>query len=161
MEEFPNSCLVLLGVYKKHFTTGPSGLQSHGQESICGHSPAPTPAPVSRSLDEAGWTDWHVRLRYLWNSISPTPCDSQEPHREAAERILSGPRRGIQWSNKSNIPQKDPWTFQSSGWGTRKDRTKDSKLGVKRPRSESWLCPTFRQAFLWAPVFTFIREKLI
>lgn len=47
------------------------------------------PAPVSKSLGEAGWTGWTgwtVRFGYLWNSISHAPCNSQEHHREAAEK---------------------------------------------------------------------------
>lgn len=63
------------------------------------------PAPVSRSLGEAGWTGWDVGLGYLWISISLAPCDSQEHPREAAKKYLSGPRRKIQLSNESTSPE--------------------------------------------------------
>lgn len=77
------------------------------------------PAPVIRSLGKAGWAGWDERLGYLWNSISLAPCNSQEHHREDAERIFSGPRRGIQLSNESNAPGRAHRHFRAVAEGPR------------------------------------------
>lgn len=71
------------------------------------------PAPVSRSLREAGQTGWNVRLGYLWISISPLlhllGVSQGGCRKEFCLRLAEGSNCHV-----NQTPLGDPWTFRGS-----------------------------------------------
>ena len=142
MSESPNPYLVLLKWCKSINTSGPSPVPgSPGQEGTCGmwtgspsgqSSSVSVPVAFSRSLGEARRTGWAVRLGYLWNSISPAPCHSQELHRESTEKDFVWACEGDSIVKWTKHPPEGQMDTSEQCLGTRGGRTKRSSLGVRK-----------------------------